>query len=96
LGGPVPSVCGVPRQLIVKAVTSLRSYLWRRLRGEQSRAFEYQLWLCFFAGIVRQCVRESREGFAAGVITPASADPRDDLSRPVHASTGTGAAGLGV
>ena len=96
---PLPSLFGVPRRLIRKAMTSLRSYVWRRLRGEHSRAFEYQLWLCFFAGIVRQCLRESRQGFGTAVSALPAGDarrgPADDLSRPVHASSGTGA-GLGV
>ena len=46
---------GVPRRLFPKALTSLRSCIWRRLRGQKARAFEYQLWLCFFAGLARQC-----------------------------------------
>jgi glucosyl-dolichyl phosphate glucuronosyltransferase len=96
---PLPSLFGVPRRLIPKAVTSLRSFIWRRLRGQEARAFDYQLWLCFFAGIVRQCVRESRDRFGAGMAASPSSPGRrgaaDDLSRPVHASTGTGA-GLGL
>jgi glucosyl-dolichyl phosphate glucuronosyltransferase len=60
---PLPSVLGVPRRLLPKAVASLRSYVWRRLLGQDALAFEYQLWLCFFAGMVRQCVGEAREGF---------------------------------
>jgi glycosyltransferase involved in cell wall biosynthesis len=97
---PLPSWFGVPRRVIYKAVTSVRSYIWRRLRGETSRAFEYQLWLCFFAGVVRQCLRESREDFGRAVIElpPACQQltgPDDDLSRPAHASAGPGAS-LGV
>jgi glycosyltransferase involved in cell wall biosynthesis len=98
---PLPSLFGVPRRLIAKAVTSLRSYIWRCLRGQQSRAFEYQLWLCFFAGIVRQCLRESREGFGVGVIESPAAHVSellggaDAMNRPAHASSGSGA-GLGL
>jgi hypothetical protein len=66
------------------------------LRGQKARAFEYELWLCFFAGLARQCIRESPEGFGEGVIGPvaipdAAADAADELSRSVHASTTTGA-----
>jgi glucosyl-dolichyl phosphate glucuronosyltransferase len=95
---PLPSVFGVPRRLFPKALASLRSCIWRRLRGQKARAFEYELWLCFFAGLARQCIRESSEGFGEGVIGPvvvlvpdAGADAADELSRSVHASTTTGA-----
>ena len=87
----------MPRRLFPKALASLRSCIWRRLRGQKTRAFEYELWLCFFAGLARQCIRESSEGFAEGVIGPvvvvpdAGADAADELSRSVHASTTTGA-----
>ena len=47
-------VAGVPVHLIRKAARSTRSFLWHSLRGDIATAFEYELWLCFFAGIVRQ------------------------------------------
>jgi hypothetical protein len=74
----------------------MRSCLWRRLRGQKARAFEYELWLCFFAGLARQGIRESSEGFGEGVIGPvvvvpdAGADAADELSRSVHTTTGAG------
>ena len=91
---PLPSFFGVPRRLLPKAVTSLRSCIWRRLRGQDAGAFEYELWLCFFAGMARQCLRESREGFASGVIGPIPdtvPSAPDDLSRSIAAATTTGA-----
>jgi hypothetical protein len=45
---------GVPVPLIRKAVRSLRSTMWRSVRGDAALAFKHELWLCFFAGIVRQ------------------------------------------
>jgi len=60
---PLPHFFGVPRGLWSKALVSLRSYAWRLLRGEATRAFQYELWLCFFAGLVVQCTRERRAGF---------------------------------
>ena len=95
---PLPSFFGVPRRLCPKALASLRSCIWRRLRGQEARAFEYELWLCFFAGLARQCFRESREAFGRGAIALTVPDPAstvssvtDDINRPVHASTTTGA-----
>ena len=32
------------------------------LRGRRVEAFEHELWLCFFAGIVRQRFRDTRAG----------------------------------
>jgi len=60
---PLPSFFGVPRGLFVKAIASLKSYVWRRLRGRGVDAFGYEMWLCFFAGLAVQCHREARQGF---------------------------------
>jgi glucosyl-dolichyl phosphate glucuronosyltransferase len=45
---------GVPVHLIRKAARSARSWAWRSMRGDAVTAFEHELWLCFFAGVVRQ------------------------------------------
>ena len=45
---------GVPLHLIRKAVRSTLSLAWQSLKGNVAVAFEYELWLCFFAGVVRQ------------------------------------------
>jgi glycosyltransferase involved in cell wall biosynthesis len=45
---------GVPIHLIRKALRSTRSLAWQTLKRNEAAAFEYELWLCFFAGIVRQ------------------------------------------
>jgi hypothetical protein len=56
----VPHIFGVPRYLFRKALTALRGRIVEALRGRRIRAFEHELWLCFFAGIVRQRFRDSR------------------------------------
>lgn len=45
---------GVPVHLVRKAWRSARSLVWHTIRGNDAVAFEYELWLCFFAGLVRQ------------------------------------------
>ncbi len=50
----VPQLAGVPLPLIAKAGRSVRSAIWRTVRRDVKTAFEHELWLCFFAGIVRQ------------------------------------------
>jgi glycosyltransferase involved in cell wall biosynthesis len=60
---PLPEFLGVPLRLWVKAFYMLRSYAWRSLRGQGKSSFEYELWLCFFAGVIVQCRRERRSGF---------------------------------
>lgn len=52
----VPHVLGVPRYLYGKAALRLRRWAGRRAR--RLEAFEDELWLCFFAGIVRQRLRD--------------------------------------
>jgi glucosyl-dolichyl phosphate glucuronosyltransferase len=63
---PLPAIAGVPSRLIRKAVRSLRSWTWRRTRGEARRAFDYEMWLCFFAGIAVECRRQRRIPFRSG------------------------------
>lgn len=48
------AIGGVPVHLIRKALLSTRSLIWHAVRRDDAIAFEYELWLCFFAGIVRQ------------------------------------------
>jgi glycosyltransferase involved in cell wall biosynthesis len=47
-------VGGVPVHLFAKAVRSTGSLAWHTLRRHVATAFEHELWLCFFAGLVRQ------------------------------------------
>jgi glycosyltransferase involved in cell wall biosynthesis len=50
----VPQVAGVPRYMYRTLATHVRQYLRAWLRGDSVAAFEHELWLCFFAGIVKQ------------------------------------------
>ena len=65
----VPHVLGVPRYLYRKAFHALVAWMPDSLRRRPVEAFEHELWLCFFAGIVRQRYRDSR---AAGHHSPES------------------------
>jgi glycosyltransferase involved in cell wall biosynthesis len=55
----VPHLFGVPRYLFRKAVTTARKWVRATVRGDRIRAFDHELWLCFFAGICRQRFRDS-------------------------------------
>jgi len=55
----VPHIFGVPRYLYRKALRALGDWFVDSLRGRQLRAFERELWLCFFAGILRQRFRDT-------------------------------------
>jgi len=46
-------LAGVPLPLFVKALRSARSFVWHSIRRDAT-AFEYELWLCFFAGLLRE------------------------------------------
>jgi len=50
----VPRVAGVPRYMFRTLVGHLKGFAGARLRGDAVGAFEHELWLCFFAGIVKQ------------------------------------------
>jgi GT2 family glycosyltransferase len=51
----VPHVLGVPRYLYRKALTTMAAWARAIVQRNDALAFDHELWLCFFAGIVRQC-----------------------------------------
>jgi len=55
----VPHVAGVPRYLYRKALTHGRYWLRDMMRRHPVESFEHELWLWFFAGIVRQRFRDA-------------------------------------
>jgi hypothetical protein len=56
----VPHIAGVPRYLYRKALASAGGWMRESIRGRAIEAFEHELWICFFAGIVRQRWTDSR------------------------------------
>jgi glucosyl-dolichyl phosphate glucuronosyltransferase len=50
----VPHVFGVPRYLYRKALSSIWTWVTATLRGDAVASFDHELWVWFFAGIVRQ------------------------------------------
>jgi glucosyl-dolichyl phosphate glucuronosyltransferase len=50
----VPQVAGVPRYMYRNVLTRAASMIGARLRGDAAKAFEHELWLCFFAGMAKQ------------------------------------------
>lgn len=58
----VPHVLGVPRYLYRKALASAWHALASGLRGDRVAAFDHELWVWFFAGIVSQRWKHRRPG----------------------------------
>jgi glucosyl-dolichyl phosphate glucuronosyltransferase len=50
----VPHVAGVPRYLFRTALGHARQAISKTMRGRAAEAFEHELWLSFFAGVMRQ------------------------------------------
>jgi glycosyltransferase involved in cell wall biosynthesis len=50
----VPQIFGVPRYLYRKALSSAVTFVAAAMRGDTVAAFDHELWVWFFAGIVRQ------------------------------------------
>ncbi len=50
----VPHLFNVPRYLYRKALTHLAAWLRSTVRGDAAAAFDHEVWLWFFAGIVKQ------------------------------------------
>jgi GT2 family glycosyltransferase len=66
----VPHVFGVPRYLYRKALAVAAGWVADSLRGRRIQAFQHVLWLCFFAGIVRQRFRDTRGRRAQVAVVP--------------------------
>jgi hypothetical protein len=58
----VPHIVGVPRYLYRKALAAIANWVRDSWRGRRIAAFEHELWLCFFSGIVRQRAKDWRTG----------------------------------
>ena len=56
----VPHIGGVPRYLYRRAVTNLIGWLRATARRDPVGAFDHEVWLWFFAGIVKQRWKDSR------------------------------------
>ena len=50
----VPHIAGVPRYLFRTAIGHVAQAVKQKLRGRTAEAFEHELWLSFFAGVMRQ------------------------------------------
>lgn len=75
----VRQIGGVPVPLVAKAGRSLRSAVWHTLARDERTAFEHELWLCFFAGIVRQRWIDRK--------LPITSSPASTLTRAATEST---------
>ena len=60
---------GAPVHLIRKAARSAAALAWHTVQGHMATAFEYELWLRFFAGIVRQRWPDRHQPIADGPAT---------------------------
>jgi glycosyltransferase involved in cell wall biosynthesis len=72
----VPHILGVPRYLFRTAWSNLAAWIGNLARFRFVRAFEHELWLCFFAGILRQRARDARSRSAPAPRVARSRVPR--------------------
>ena len=75
----VPHLAGVPRYLYRKALLSARDWIRASVRGDDVAAFDHEMWLCFFAGIVRQRWRDGARPFRLTASATATANPPGPL-----------------
>ena len=50
----VPHIAGVPRYMFRSAAKALKDAIVAAIAGDSITSFDRELWLCFFAGVVRQ------------------------------------------
>ncbi len=60
----VPHIAGVPRYLYRRAGSNALGFVKSALRRDPVRAFDHEVWLWFFAGILKQRWKDSRAGTA--------------------------------
>lgn len=68
----VPHIAGVPRYLYRRAFTTLIDWAVAALRRDKVGAFEHEVWLWFFAGMLRQRWRDAGPFAHKNVAVPAS------------------------
>ena len=71
--GRVPHVAGVPRYLFRSAAVALKDALVAFGRRDSVAAFDRELWLCAFAGIVKQRWKDRRRPVGAKSVAAAAA-----------------------
>ena len=67
----VPHVLGVPRYLYRKALASAWHAITAAVRGDRVAAFDHELWVCFFAGILAERARRGGRPAASPIVAPA-------------------------
>ena len=93
----VPHLAGVPRYMFRTALKTARHFARSTLKRDTAAAFDDELWMWFFAGVVRQ--RWSRPPPAAGLRDrahdgPLAADSRLELTGQATTSGGASARAL--
>lgn len=61
----VPHIAGVPRYMYRSCLRAFKDMIWAGIRHDKVAAFEHELWMWFFAGIVRQRLRDRKGEQAA-------------------------------
>jgi len=74
----VAHVAGVPRYMFRTALEHTRAMIREALGRRSADAFEHELWLCFFAGVLRQRWKDRRHVVVSGV---SRTEPSVRLSR---------------
>lgn len=65
----VPHIAGMPRYLFRSAAVALRDALAAAIRRDAVKSFERELWLWFFAGLVKQRWRDRQKPHPAVTVT---------------------------
>ncbi|HEV8345616.1 MAG TPA: glycosyltransferase family 2 protein [Vicinamibacterales bacterium] len=60
----VPHIAGVPRYMFRSAVKALKESIAAAIKGDPIASFDRELWLCFFAGVVKQRWRDRQRAIA--------------------------------
>ena len=61
----VKHIGGVPRYMFRTALDHARTMIREALGGRRAAAFEHELWLCFFAGVMRQRWKDRQQPIGA-------------------------------
>jgi glycosyltransferase involved in cell wall biosynthesis len=80
----VPHIAGVPRYMYRSFARAFKSMIGAGIRGDHVASFEHELWMWFFAGIVRQR-RKDRKGIQPASNSIEALATSQDGGRPLSA-----------
>ena len=90
----VPHIAGVPRYMFRSAAKAVKDAIVAAIAGDPITSFDRELWLCFFAGVVKQRWKDRQRPYRT--VNVATSGLWSDASTPISATVSTNSADSSV